>query len=72
MPADIKCLLKTPFKEENLITINAWYIDPEELGENFSIILDFLPQSYFYLGLLISGITLIVCILYTVYEKKEI
>ncbi|MCL5985060.1 MAG: hypothetical protein M1371_00670 [Actinobacteria bacterium] len=42
---------------------NAWYIDPKEIGkENFTITLYFRPLSYFYLGLFISGLTLIGCV----------
>jgi hypothetical protein len=41
---------------------NAWNINPEEIGKNeFTVILYFWPQSLFYFGLIISGITLIVC-----------
>lgn len=38
---------------------NAWYIDPKEhgTGENFTITLYFKPQSYFYIGLVISCLT---------------
>jgi len=38
---------------------NGWYIEPDELGlgENFTLALYFFPQSLFYLGLMISGIS---------------
>ncbi len=44
---------------------NAWYIDPAELGagEEFSITLYYQPQSLFYLGLIISGLTFVGCII---------
>lgn len=43
---------------------NAWYIDPAELGvgEDFSITLYYKPQSLFYLGLVISGLTFVACV----------
>jgi len=43
---------------------NAWYVDPAELGVGgeFSITLYYKPQSLFYLGLIISGLTLAGCI----------
>jgi hypothetical protein len=45
---------------------NSWYIDPQELdtGENLTITLYFKPQSHFYVGLIISGLTIIGCIIY--------
>jgi hypothetical protein len=53
---------------------NAWYIDPKEIDKdgdgNFTITLYFLPQSLFYLGLFISGITFLVCIAYLLYGYK--
>jgi len=43
---------------------NAWYIDPAELGveEEFSMTLYYKPQSLFYVGLVLSGVALVVCI----------
>lgn len=43
---------------------NAWYIDPGKLGTGaeFSITLYFQPQSSFYLGWIISGLTFAGCI----------
>jgi hypothetical protein len=55
---------------------NAWWIDVEELEKqdiikkradgtyDFSIIIEFEPQKYFYLGLGISGVTLLGCLSY--------
>jgi len=42
---------------------NAWYIDPAELGveEEFSMTLYYKPQSLFYVGLVLSGVALVVC-----------
>lgn len=52
---------------------NAWYINPKEIERdgNFTISLYFWPQSLFYLGLTISGITLTVCIVYLIYDWKK-
>jgi hypothetical protein len=44
---------------------NAWYIDPTEQGtgkQEFGITLYFKPQSLFYLGCTISGLTFVCCI----------
>lgn len=50
---------------------NVWYIDPKELGidKDFSIILYFRPQSYFYLGFIISILTFVGCIGYIIWKK---
>jgi hypothetical protein len=66
---DISYFLKKSIGGERHFLVNgyanAWYIDPKEIGEeNFTITLYFRPQSYFYLGLFISGLTLIGCIGY--------
>jgi ABC-type uncharacterized transport system fused permease/ATPase subunit len=65
---------------------NGWTIDPEYIKKNFdkslfkqnpdgSIDIDltlyFRPQSYMYLGLIISGATLIFCLSYLVYDKVK-
>ena len=65
---------------------NGWTIDPEYIKKNFdkslfkqnpdgSIDIDltlyFRPQSYMYLGLIISGSTLIFCLSYLVYDKVK-
>ena len=62
---------------------NQWTIDPEYIKQNFSkdyykenpdgsidieLTLYFKPQSYFYLGLIISGTTLIGCLGYLGYD----
>ncbi len=61
--------------------LNAWYVDTEELCEvkqlctknadgsyNIEFVIEFWPQRWFYLGLLISGTTLIGCLGYLGYE----
>jgi hypothetical protein len=42
---------------------NAWDIKPEDVGgaENFELMVEFWPQRLFYLGLLVSGLTLVGC-----------
>jgi len=52
---------------------NAWYINPQELGtgENFTITLYFKPQSYFYVGIVISVLTFIACMGYLLYSWKR-
>jgi len=71
-PKDISYLFKKPLSEKNHLFVNgyanAWYIDPKEIGtQNFSITLYFWPQSLFYLGLFISGSTLLGCLGYLGY-----
>ncbi len=68
-PRDIEYLFrKEDIKNHYLVNgyANAWYIDPEELrlGKDFVVTLYFWPQSLFYLGLGISGLTFIGCIGY--------
>lgn len=52
---------------------NAWCVDPEEHGidDNFNIILYFKPQSYYYIGLILSGLTFIGCIGYLLWDRKK-
>jgi hypothetical protein len=68
-PGDVLYLFKESVNDDEHFLANgyanAWYIDPKEIGEeNFTITLYFRPQSYFYLGLFISGLTLIGCIVF--------
>lgn len=70
-------LYKKPISEEKHLLVNgyanAWYIDPIELGtgENFTVTLYFKPQSYFYIGLIISGLTFIGCVGYLVWGWRK-
>jgi len=68
---DVAYLLKRPaideirhFKVNGYA--NAWYIDPKEIDADgdgrFTITIYYLPQSWFYVGLIISSLTLITCI----------
>ncbi len=47
---------------------NAWYIDPQANNENttFTITLYYTPQNYYNAGLIIAGITTIVCVSYLI------
>ncbi|OQX52630.1 MAG: hypothetical protein B5M53_08085, partial [Candidatus Cloacimonas sp. 4484_209] len=75
-PQDIKYLFEKPLPEKSHSLVNgyanAWYIDPKEIGQqNFTITLYFWPQSLFYLGLFISGATLLGCIGYLGYAWRK-
>lgn len=48
--------------------VNSWYVD--KTGD-YSITLYFLPQSLFYLSLIISGLTFIGCVVYLAYSWKK-
>ncbi|MEA3369346.1 MAG: hypothetical protein U9Q24_03210 [Candidatus Ratteibacteria bacterium] len=66
-PDDISYLFKKPLAaKHHLVNMyaNGWYIDPKELNlpENFTLVLYFLPQSLFYIGLGISGLTFLGCV----------
>lgn len=74
---DLTRLFEKSIPEENHLVVNsyanAWYIDPQKLGtgENFSITLYFKPQFYFYIGLIISGLTFIGCIGYLLWNLQK-
>jgi len=78
-PTDVTYLLKKPtinetyhFKANGYA--NAWYIDPNKIEKDgdgkFTIVIYFLPQSFFYLGLFISMTTLILCVSYLFYDWR--
>jgi hypothetical protein len=48
---------------------NGWYFDPGELGRtgDFDLILYFYPQSLFYLGLIVTVLTLLICCVWRIY-----
>lgn len=71
---------------KNDANLNSFYIDPEYIKQNLppeyykenpdgsidiEMVLYFYPQSFFYLGLLISGITLSGCVGYLLYDFKK-
>lgn len=74
---DITRIFSKPIPEDNHFIANgysnAWYIDPQQLdtGENFTVTLYFKPQSYFYIGLIISGLTFIVCVGYLFWDWRK-
>lgn len=77
-PGDIKYLFRKSLNTDHILAdgfANAWYIDPNEIDThsdgNFSIILYFKPQSYFYIGLIISGLTLAFCIGYLILDWRK-
>jgi len=75
-PSDISYLFGKPISEANHFLVNgyanAWYIDPKEVGkQDFTLTLYFLPQSYFYIGLIISGLTLLGCVGYLVFDWRR-
>ena len=79
-PQDVVYLLKKPainetyhFKANGYA--NAWYINPEKINKdgngNFTLTIYFRPQSYFYFGLFISMVTLILSISYLSYDWRR-
>lgn len=76
-PGDIIYLFRKPSLNETYHFkangyANAWYINPQKFDKDgdgrLTITIYFLPQSLFYLGLIISSITFIVCIGYLLYD----
>jgi hypothetical protein len=72
-PQDIKFLFEEPLGAPHHLVngyANGWYIEPKKLGlgEDFILVLYFWSQSLFYLGLGISGVTLLGCIGYLGYN----
>ncbi len=68
-PKDMKFLLVKPLDLRHYQVnsyANGWYIDPKALGlgSDFDLVLYFSPQSFFYLGLCITLVTLFVCCLW--------
>ncbi|HUW22022.1 MAG TPA: hypothetical protein VMW41_05170 [Candidatus Bathyarchaeia archaeon] len=60
-------LRSKPISEERHLLVNgyanSWYITPADVDgrENYEIIVEFRPQRLFYIGLFISGMTLVAC-----------
>ena len=80
-PQDIVYLLRKPAINESYHFkangyANAWYINPVKINKdgsgNFTLTIYFRPQSYFYLGLFISMITLILSIGYLFYDWRRV
>ncbi|GFP37883.1 hypothetical protein HKBW3S44_01563 [Candidatus Hakubella thermalkaliphila] len=75
-PGDIYYFFKQAIAEDRHFLVNgyanAWYIDPQEVGkEDFTLTLYFLPQSYFYIGLIISGLAFLGCVGYLAFDWKR-
>jgi len=70
-PTDLSYLVQQPLSEKDHYVVNgyanAWYIDPAAIGKNnngsFQVTLYFKPQSYYYMGLIVSGATLGICVI---------
>ena len=67
-PEDMRYLFKKPLEAEHRLVngyANGWYIEPDRLGEDPAFAIYFFPQSFFYLGLGISGLSLLlICLGY--------
>ncbi len=70
---DISYLFSQPLSDQyHFITngyANAWYIDPQQLhqGTDFTITLFFVPQAYYYVGVVITAIAIITCTCYLLF-----
>ena len=68
---------KKPIPEDRHLLVNgyanSWYIKPEDAGgkEDYEIIIEFWPQRLFYIGLFISGLTLVGFLVYLIYDYLE-
>lgn len=77
---DKKYFLFDGYHYQNDANLNSFYLDPAEICQdyicsqnadgsyNINLTLYFKPQSYFYLGLIISGSTLLGCFVYLGYD----
>jgi hypothetical protein len=78
--------LPSEFHYKNDAMLNSFIIDPEYIKQNYSeeyytinpdgsidieLTLYFMPQSYFYLGIIISSITLFLCLFYLLYNWRR-
>jgi len=65
---------KKPIAEDRHYLVNgyanSWYITPEDVGgrEDYELIVEFWPQRLFYVGLFISGLTLVGCLSYLIFD----
>ena len=48
-----------------------YYTENPDGSINIELVMYFKPQSYFYLGLIISGTTFISCIAYLVWDRRK-
>lgn len=76
-PKDIFYPFAKPVLNENHFLVNgyanAWYIDTKQLGkgENFTVTLYFEPQSYFYIGLIMSVLTFMGGMSYLFWNRQK-
>jgi len=72
-PATFETWGREPIAEDRHYLVNgyanSWYITPADVGgqENYELIVEFWPQRLFYIGLGISGMTLISCLAYLIF-----
>ncbi|MCX6704195.1 MAG: hypothetical protein NTZ07_01995, partial [Candidatus Woesebacteria bacterium] len=78
-------LFRKPVLDDKHLLINgfanSWWMDLTELEKqgkiakntegtyDFAVYIEFEPQKYFYIGLVISGITLLGCVGYLIYDR---
>lgn len=66
-----------PIAESSHVIINgfanSWFIKPSDVGEleNYELIIEFLPQKIFLIGLLVSVLTFMICLVYVIYIKQN-
>ena len=70
---EARYLFKEPLDDKHRLVngyANAWYFEPKQLGlgEDFTLVMYFWPQTLFYLGLSISGATFLGCLIYLAYS----
>ncbi len=78
-PLSISYLFKKSLPNNQHFTANgyanAWYIDPGQIAKDkdgtFTVTLYFWPQSLFYLGLGISGLTLLILIGWMFWKRRQ-
>ncbi len=79
-PTDISYLLGNPLSESDHFMVNGysnvWYIDPSQIGKNqngtFDITLFYQPQGLYYLGLTVSGVITVGCLVYLIFSLAAI
>ena len=72
-PQDIYYLFDHPINDQHHFIANgyanAWYIDPQQLheGTTFTITLFFAPQAYYYIGVIVTLVTIIIATAYMLF-----
>lgn len=75
-PLDIRYLFEKPLDVPHLLVsgyANGWYIDPKKMGLNNTcvLVIYFMPQSLLYLGLCISFLTILGCIIFLILSMNN-